>query len=400
MVTRRVLVTRLDGAGDVLLAGPAVRAVAAAPDREVTVLCGPAGAAAARLLPGVADVLVWASPWVVNPAPPIDRAALDRFVDDLAARAFAEAVILTSFHQSPLPTALLLRLAGVGRITGASIDYPGTLLDVRLRPGDGPGDDLPEDLPEPERALAIAAAAGHRLPAGDPGGLAVLPPPPVDVLLADLRDRPYVVLHPGAAVAARRWPATHHRAAAGLLAADGLTVVVTGGPDERDLTAEVAAGAPGAVDLGGRTDLRALSGVLAGADAVVVGNTGAAHLAAAVGTPVVSLFAPVVPAVRWRPYRVRQLLLGDQAAPCRDTRARDCPVPGHPCLAGVAPVDVRDAVRRLRATRPMRIRDGHMDPHGRSGPSGNGLVDPSGRSDTGSGPYPTPQPPVSTEGTS
>ena len=52
-MTRRVLVTRLDGAGDVLLAGPAVRAVAAGPDTEVTVLCGPAGEAAARLLPGV-----------------------------------------------------------------------------------------------------------------------------------------------------------------------------------------------------------------------------------------------------------------------------------------------------------------------------------------------------------
>ena len=297
-------------------------------------------------------MLVWASPWVVNPAPPIDRAALDRFVDTLAAHRFDEAVILTSFHQSPLPTALLLRLAGVGRITGASIDYPGTLLDVRLRPGDGPGDDLPEDLPEPERALAIAAAAGYRLPGDDPGGLAVLPPPPLGDLLAPLLGRPYVVVHPGAAVTARRWPAGHHRRAAGLLAGDGLAVVVTGGPDERELTATVAAGAPGALDLGGRTGLPELSAVLAGAEAVVVGNTGAAHLAAAVGTPVVSLFAPVVPAVRWRPYRVRQVLLGDQDAACRDTRARDCPVPGHPCLTEVEPEDVLDAVRRLRAGPP------------------------------------------------
>jgi ADP-heptose:LPS heptosyltransferase len=347
-----VLVTRLDGAGDVLLAGPAVRAVASS-EAEVTLLCGPAGAAAGRLLPGVADVLVWASPWVVNPAPPLDRAALDRFVDGLAARAFDEAVILTSFHQSPLPTALLLRLAGVKKITGASIDYPGTLIDVRLRPGDGPGDDLPEDLPEPERALAIAAAAGYRLPGDDPGGLAVLPPPPGGDLLARV-GRPYVVVHPGAAVTARRWPAEHHRRAAGLLAADGLAVVVTGGADERALTAEVAAGAPGALDLGGRTGLPELSGVLAGAEAVVVGNTGAAHLAAAVDTPVVSLFAPVVPAVRWRPYRVRQVLLGDQNAPCRDTRARDCPVPGHPCLTDVTPEDVRDAVRQLRGLVPPR----------------------------------------------
>ena len=67
----------------------------------------------------------------------------------------------------------------------------------------------------------------------------------------------------------------------------------------------------------------------------MVGNTGPAHLAAAVGTPVVSLFAPVVPAARWAPYGVPSVLLGDQDAPCRGTRATDCPVPGHPCLASV-----------------------------------------------------------------
>jgi len=80
---------------------------------------------------------------------------------------------------------------------------------------------------------------------------------------------------------------------------------------------------------------------------VVVGNTGAAHLAAAVGTPVVSLFAPVVPAVRWAPYGVPHVLLGDQEARCRGSRARECPVPGHPCLASVTPEAVVEAVAAL-----------------------------------------------------
>ncbi|OLT00391.1 hypothetical protein BJF90_35560 [Pseudonocardia sp. CNS-004] len=105
----------------------------------------------------------------------------------------------------------------------------------------------------------------------------------------------------------------------------------------------------GALDLGGRTDLARLSGVLAGASALVAGNTGAAHLAAAVGTPVVSLFAPVVPPVRWRPHRVPHVLLGDQDAPCRGSRARECPVPGHPCLSRVAPEEVVAALNRLVA---------------------------------------------------
>jgi ADP-heptose:LPS heptosyltransferase len=349
---RRVLVTRLDGAGDVLLAGPAVRAIAAAPGTEVSLLCGPDGEAAGRLLPGVRRVLVWASPWVLNPPPPVRRPELRRVVAKLAAHEFDDAVLLTSFHQSPLPTALLLRLAGVARVTGASVDYPGALLDVRLRPGDGPGDDLPEDLPEPERALRIAAAAGFALPAGDDGRLAVRRPPDVRALLGPLVHRPYVVLHPGAAVPARRWPVEHHRRTARLLEQLGLPVVVTGGKGERGLTVAVADGR--ALDLGGRTDLAQLAGVLAGAVVVVVGNTSAAHLAAAVGTPVVSLFAPVVPAVRWRPYKVPQVLLGDQDAPCRNTRARECPVPGHPCLAGVEPEQVVSAVRRLRGAPPLR----------------------------------------------
>jgi ADP-heptose:LPS heptosyltransferase len=122
-------------------------------------------------------------------------------------------------------------------------------------------------------------------------------------------------------------------------------VLVTGGPGERALTAAVA-GSRG-VDLGGRTPLRELAAVLDGAAAVVVGNTGPAHLAAAVGTPVVSLFSPVVPAQRWAPYGVPSVLLGDQTAPCRDTRARECPVPGHPCLTSVSPADVVAAVEKL-----------------------------------------------------
>jgi ADP-heptose:LPS heptosyltransferase len=100
------------------------------------------------------------------------------------------------------------------------------------------------------------------------------------------------------------------------------------------------------LDLGGATSMAELAEVLAGADAVVVGNTGPAHLAAAVGTPVISLFAPTVPPVRWRPWKVpHELLFVD--VPCAGCRARTCPVAGHPCLGGVAPHVVVRAVDRL-----------------------------------------------------
>jgi ADP-heptose:LPS heptosyltransferase len=338
----KVLVARLDSDGDVLLSGPAIRAVAAGrrgESTEVTLLCGPAGAQAARLLPGVDDIIVWHCPWIAADPDPVSPQDIDDMVTRLSG--FDAALVLTSAHQSPLPLALLLRLAGTPVIAGISTDYPGSLLDVRMRPDV----DFTDDSPEPLRALAVAHALGCELPDGDDGRLRVRPTPDVSRLVG---TGPYLVLHPGATVPARRWPADRCAAAVRALTDAGHRVLVTGGPGEKDLTAEVA-GDTG-VDLGGATDLAELAGVLRGAAAVIVGNTGPAHLAAAVGTPVVSLFAPVVPAVRWAPYGVPAVLLGDQNAPCRGTRARECPVPGHPCLASVTPTDVVDAVRSLHIT--------------------------------------------------
>jgi ADP-heptose:LPS heptosyltransferase len=340
-VARTVLVARLDNAGDVLLQGPLVRAVAAGADR-VVFLASPQGAEAAGLLPGVDEVLTFACPWIDAAPPPVDAAVLTDLAGQVRARGVTEAVVSTSFHQSPLPLALVLRTAGVARISAISVDYPGSLLDVRHR--------VDDDLPEPERALSLARAAGFDLPAGDDGRLAVRRPlPPVDHEPGHFPpgglEPGYIVLHPGASVPARAWPAGNCREAVELLADAGHLVLVTGGPAERDLTAYVA-GDRG-VDLGGATTLAGMAALLAGAAAVVVGNTGPAHLAAAVGTPVVSLFSPVVPAERWAPYGVPTVLLGDQSAACRGTRARECPVPGHPCLASVSPADVVAAVEKL-----------------------------------------------------
>jgi ADP-heptose:LPS heptosyltransferase len=169
-------------------------------------------------------------------------------------------------------------------------------------------------------------------------------------------DGPFLVLHPGTSVPARAWPADRFAETARLLTEEGYRMVVTGAPSERALTARVASGTA-AVDLGGRTSLAELAAVLSSARAVVVGNTGPAHLAAAVGRPVVSLFAPTVPAARWAPYRVPVVLLGDQNAVCRDTRVTRCPFPGHPCLTTVGAEDVLRAVEQLCGpARPKPVR--------------------------------------------
>ncbi|MEV1178115.1 glycosyltransferase family 9 protein [Nonomuraea sp. NPDC049784] len=340
----RVLVARLDDAGDVLLAGPAVRAVRTLA-REIVFLAGPNGRQAAELLPGVDQVIEWRAPWIDHTPPPVSKGQ----VADLVAKItdVDEAVLLTSFHQSALPLALLLRLAGVRRITAISNDYPGSLLDVRHVV------DESIDVPEAERMLAVARAAGFELPKGDDGKLAVQRPLPdigkeIGHLLGVGADAgkgkgTYVVVHPGTSAPARTWPADRHRQTVRELVEDGHRVFVTG--TERDLTAYVAGDL--AADLGGVTTFAQLAAVIERAGVLVAGNTGPAHLAAAVGTPVVSLFAPVVPAARWAPYGVPTVLLGDQDAPCRGSRARTCPVPGHPCLSHVTSEQVVKAVREL-----------------------------------------------------
>jgi ADP-heptose:LPS heptosyltransferase len=336
-----ILAVRQDSLGDVLVTGPAIRALAASGE-PVTLLCGPRGAAAARLLPGVAKLLVHLAPWIDPEPPPVETDVCAELLGEVAALGPREAVIFTSFHQSPLPTALLLRLAGVPRIAAISVDYPGTLLDVRHR--------VEDEIHEVDRALSLAEAAGHSLPPGDPGRLGVrVPTPPPESL-----SPPYLVVHPGASVPARAWEPARWAELVHILSLRGRRVVVTGSSDEAGLTARVAAGGVGAIDLGGRLDFGELAAVLHGADAVAVANTGPAHLAAAVGTPVASLFAPTVPARRWRPWGVPHELL-HQEVPCAGCRAKQCPVPGHPCLAEVEPLAVAEALDRLVERRPPAV---------------------------------------------
>lgn len=335
-----VIAVRQDNNGDVLLSGPALRALASGASR-VTLVCGPSGAAAASTLPGVDEVVVFEAGWIEANPRPVQRAHADAFVERAAALRADEAVVFTSFHQSPLPAALLLRMAGVRRVAAISEDYPGALLDVRHR-------GVPDDVHEVQRALSLARAAGFTLPPHDEGRLAMRA-----AASNPAAGAPYVVVHPGATVPARAWSPAANRALVSALAARGERVVVTGTAAERELCAFVANA--GAESLAGTTDFATLARVVADASAIVAGNTGAAHVAAAVGTPVVSLFAPTIPAARFRPWMVPHVLLGDQDIACRGCRARVCPVAGQPCLGVVTVDEVLAALASLRAPREAAV---------------------------------------------
>jgi ADP-heptose:LPS heptosyltransferase len=109
-----------------------------------------------------------------------------------------------------------------------------------------------------------------------------------------------IVLHPGASYRSRRWPPGRFAEVARKLDTEGHRIVITGTPQERKLCCWTAerAGLPESVVLAGRTDLGLLAGIVAEAELVISGDTGAGHLATALDTPSVLLFGPTPPTSR------------------------------------------------------------------------------------------------------
>ncbi|MGW5901235.1 glycosyltransferase family 9 protein [Streptomyces althioticus] len=174
----------------------------------------------------------------------------------------------------------------------------------------------------------------------------------VDADPADLRlPRPHapspaagaVVLHPGAGAPARCWPVERYAAVADALRTRGLRVVVTGGADESDLVARLAKEArlPDTDVFSGGLPFPRLSALVAGARAVVSGDTGIAHLAVAHATPTVTLFGPVPPSHWGPPPHPRHLALWH--GPEGDPHARR----PDPALLRITPDDVVDALHHL-----------------------------------------------------
>lgn len=141
---------------------------------------------------------------------------------------------------------------------------------------------------------------------------------------------PYVCVHPGASVAARRWSTSSFAAVSDHLAGHGLRVVLTGDTSDVDTVRAVRKQMrTQAVDVCGRTSLGALATLLTHARLVVTNDTATSHLARAVRVPSITVVTASDPA-RWAaPTSERHRTLHAEV-PCRPCSHRDCPI-GHPC---------------------------------------------------------------------
>lgn len=338
----RVLCVRLDTIGDVLMTGPAMRALReAVPGRAVTLLTSPAGAATADLMPEVDEAIAYEAPWMKPaasrpPDPDADRA----LVGELRERHFDAAAIFTVYSQSPLPAALLCHLAGI----------PLALAHCRERAYGLLSHQIAEREPEQgtrhevRRQLDLVATVGAR--AADER-MRIGVPEPARARARDLlaaagieAARPWVALHPGSTAPSRRYPVERWAAVARELRdGHGVQVVTTGDAGEAELAARV-----GVPSLAGWLDLPELAALLEAAPLLLAGNTGPVHVAAAAGTPVVDVYALTNP--QHTPWGVPNRVLSHDV-PCRWCYGSVCREGHHLCLRGVEPAAVVTAALEL-----------------------------------------------------
>src|SRR5437763_2833035 len=343
---RKILCVRLDSLGDVLMCTPAMRALRESlPGSTLTLLGSKSGAAALPFIPELDDAIVYQAPWMKASRPHAcrDDAAL---IARLAARRFDAAVIFTTYTQSALPAALLCQLAGIPLRLAHCRENPYGLLS-----------DWIED-PEPkmmvrhevQRQLDLVKRVGCRT--ASLGLSFAVHSADLAAAQAQLQragvnpGQRWLLLHPGASAAARRYPAALWAQAIRLLdAAFGLPMVLTGSGAEAALVEEIRASCGVAThSFAGQLDLGQLGALMRLASVVVANNTGPAHVAAAVGTPVVDLYALTNP--QHTPWKVRSRVLFQDVA-CRFCFKSSCPEGHHDCLAGVRPERVVEAVRSL-----------------------------------------------------
>jgi lipopolysaccharide heptosyltransferase II len=348
-----VLAVRLDALGDVLMTGPALRAVKeSAPGRRVTLLTSPAGAEAARLLPGLDEVIVYEAPWMKATPRRLDSRAETEMLARLRAAHFDAAVIFTVYTQNPLPAALLCQLAEIPRRLAHCRENPYQLL-THWVPEREPDQLLRHEV---QRQLDLVAEVGcftndARLAIHVPARALRWARRMLRILGLPENGR-WALAHPGASASSRRYPPERFASAASQLAREhDCPVLLTGGPGDREVVDEVRGAILGESQaVVGNISVAQLAALLRLAPVVITNNTGPAHLAAAVGTPVVDLYALTNP--QHTPWGVRCRVL-NRDVPCKNCYKSVCPEGHHECLRGVPPEAVVEAALELLAERAV-----------------------------------------------
>jgi len=338
--THRILVMRLDNIGDVIMLGPALRALRRRfPQAELVLMVSRAGAQAAPLLPWIDDVMVWRVVWQDIGRPEVRPDREFQLIDFLRQWNFDLALAFTSFSQSPHPPAFVCRMAGIPRFFGQSQETGFSVLPA-----------FPVEMNQAERNLYLLESLG--IPIED-RRLSIRIPRSSEESLAELAARSgldlaqdYLLLNPWTSCDSRTYPPGKFARAARILARrSGFPIVVSGSRREREKSGPVLEVlGPEAIDLIGRTDVCEFASLVAHSRVVLTGNTSAVHLADATGVPVVVPYSGTELESQWAPRSApaRLLVRPTSCSPCYTFT---CPF-DHECV-DIPPEEIADAAVEL-----------------------------------------------------
>jgi ADP-heptose:LPS heptosyltransferase len=292
---RNILVVRADNMGDVLLSSPAIRALKETFRARITLLTSTKAQGLVTLLPEIDEFLVVDVPWVQNEETHDPAVYLD-LINKIKAKSFDGCVIFTVYSQNPMPAILLAYLAGIPRRLAYCRENPYHLLSHWVP------DTEPYQLIKHQvtRDLDLVAAIGayskdEQLKLSLPPGLFEGVQEKLNRAGVVLNPYRYYVLHPGVSEEKRRYPKDRWKALAEkLIAQDSLPVLISGTKEEGGIASEIADGT-GCISIAGLLALDEFAALLENARAVISVNTGTVHLATAVQTPVVVLYAETNP---------------------------------------------------------------------------------------------------------
>lgn len=334
---KRILCVRLDYMGDVLMTTPAIRALRESrPGRRITMLGSGSGAAVARLVPEIDKVISYDPPWVKSTPKRVDSAPDRAVIARLRQEQFDAAVIFTVYSQNPLPAALLCHLADIPLRLAYCRENPYQLLSHRVTETEPEGG----IRHEVRRHLDLVATVGAST---DNERMSVTVSREVVYRVVNLLCEIglalvplWVVIHPGASAASRRYPLEHFAEAARLLVNHHkVQVVFAGSAHEQELVESIRGlmEAP-SFSLAGLLDLEELAALIHLTPVLIANNSGPAHLAAALGTPVVDLYALTNP--QHTPWGVPSRVLYHDV-PCKFCYRSICVEGHHHCLSLVSP---------------------------------------------------------------
>jgi lipopolysaccharide heptosyltransferase II len=346
-----ILCIRLDSLGDILMTTPAMRALKENhPGRRLTLLTSKSGADIATLIPEVDEAIIYAPPWMKASAPPRDSTQELHMIDCIRQAGFDAAVIFTAFSQSPLPAALMTFLAGIPLRLAHCRENPYYLLTDWVRETDHFGQ--AEIRHEVRRQLDLVASVGSRTKNEHLSlQVSAVALERIDGCLVEAGldpERPWFIIHPGSTAPSRRYPVeSFARVAHRLASLHGPQVLFTGTEPEMELIESIREKMQvDSFSLAGRLGIDDLAALISKAPLLISNNTGPVHMAAALHTPVVDIYALTNP--QHTPWMVPHRTLSHDV-PCKYCYKSICPMGHHNCLRLVPPEDVVNAALELLA---------------------------------------------------